>query len=202
MGGEGTVTRRLTFPPFRFFFGRVGGGGTATLRLVTPWIILPLQHNLFRHSLMLLYLKDLNVCSDKAKFSFLQKKTAFWCSFKCIPNWMFLGGGLVRLSMLLTSALTKCLLSLLSWEMLSSTAATISAVGILRGASNVSLVHVWKSIKKRFSFAKKKIQLYRSTHAWPTIHMGGISLKLSPLIGVTTSAFVWKPGTLTSPTLL
>ena len=30
---------------------------------------------------------------------------------------------------------------------------------------NVSLVHVWKSIKKRFSFAKKKIQLYRSTHA-------------------------------------
>ena len=30
---------------------------------------------------------------------------------------------------------------------------------------NVSLVHVWKSIKKRFSFAKKKIQLYWSTHA-------------------------------------
>ena len=29
----------------------------------------------------------------------------------------------------------------------------------------VSLVHVWKSIKKRFSFAKRKIQLYRSTHA-------------------------------------
>ena len=31
--------------------------------------------------------------------------------------------------------------------------------------ANVSLVHVWKSIKKRFSFAKRKIQLYRSTHA-------------------------------------
>ena len=30
---------------------------------------------------------------------------------------------------------------------------------------NVSLVHLWKSIKKRFSLAKKKIQLYRSTHA-------------------------------------
>ena len=30
---------------------------------------------------------------------------------------------------------------------------------------NDSLVHVWKSIKKRFSFAKMKIQLYRSTHA-------------------------------------
>ena len=29
---------------------------------------------------------------------------------------------------------------------------------------NVSLVHVWKSIKKRFSFVKRKIQLYRSTH--------------------------------------
>ena len=105
---------------------------------------------------MLLYLKDLNVCSDKAEFSFLQKKTAFWCSFKRVPNWMFLWGGLVRLSMLLTSALTKCLLSLLSWEMLSSTTVTISAVGILRGASNVSLVHIWKSIKKRFSFAKKE----------------------------------------------
>ena len=33
------------------------------------------------------------------------------------------------------------------------------------GQTNVSLVHVWKSIKKRFSFAKRKIQLYRSTHA-------------------------------------
>ena len=30
---------------------------------------------------------------------------------------------------------------------------------------NISLVHIWKSIKKRFSFAKKKIQLYWSTHA-------------------------------------
>ena len=30
---------------------------------------------------------------------------------------------------------------------------------------NVSLVHVWKSIKKWFSFAKRKIQLYWSTHA-------------------------------------
>ena len=59
---------------------------------------------------------------------------------------------------------------------------------------NFSLVHVWKSIKKRFSFAKKKIQLYWSTHAQPTIQLGGISLKLLPLIGVTTSAIVWKPG--------
>ena len=30
---------------------------------------------------------------------------------------------------------------------------------------NVSLVHVKKSIKKRFSFVKRKILLYRSTHA-------------------------------------
>ena len=30
---------------------------------------------------------------------------------------------------------------------------------------NVNLAPVWKSIKKRSSFAKKKIQLYRSTHA-------------------------------------
>ena len=28
-----------------------------------------------------------HVCCDKAEFSFLQKKTAFWCSFKCVPNW-------------------------------------------------------------------------------------------------------------------
>ena len=32
--------------------------------------------------------------------------------------------------------------------------------------------------------------------------MGGISLKLSPPIGVTTSAFVWKLDILTLPTLL
>ena len=28
-----------------------------------------------------------HVCSNKAEFSFLQKKTAFWCSFKHLPNW-------------------------------------------------------------------------------------------------------------------
>ena len=58
---------------------------------------------------------------------------------------------------------------------------------------NVSLVHIWKSIERRSSFAKKKIQLYWSTHAEPTIQLGGINLKLSPLIGITTSTFVWKP---------
>ena len=45
-------------------------------------------------------------------------------------------------------------------------------------------------------------QLYRSTHSYLTIQLGGISPKLSPLIGVTTSAFVWKLGMLTPPTLL
>ena len=30
---------------------------------------------------------------------------------------------------------------------------------------NISLVHVWESIKKQFSFAKKKIHFYWSTHA-------------------------------------
>ena len=34
------------------------------------------------------------------------------------------------------------------------------------------------------------------------MQLGGISLKLSPLISVTTSAFVWKLGILTLPTLL
>ena len=65
---------------------------------------------------------------------------------------------------------------------------------------NVSLVHVRKSIKKRFSLSKKRIQLYRSAIAWLTIQLGGIILKLSPRIGVTTSAFVWKPGIWTPPT--
>ena len=44
---------------------------------------------------------------------------------------------------------------------------------------NVSLVHVWKSVKKWFSFTKKNSQLYRSTQA-----------------------FVWKLCILTPPTLL
>ena len=51
----------------------------------------------------------------------------------------------------------------------------------------ISLVHVWKSIKKQSSFARKKIQLYWSTLAQLTIQLGGISLKLSPLIGITTT---------------
>ena len=34
------------------------------------------------------------------------------------------------------------------------------------------------------------------------MQLGGISLKLSPPIGVTTSAFIWKLGILTPPTLL
>ena len=59
----------------------------------------------------------------------------------------------------------------------------------------VSLVHIWKSIiKKLSSFAKKKIQLCGSTHAWLTIQLDGIILKLSILINIATSAFVWKPG--------
>ena len=66
---------------------------------------------------------------------------------------------------------------------------------------NVSLVHDWKSIKMRFSFTKRKIQLYRSTHAKLTMQLDGIILKLSPLIGVTTNAFVWRLGILILPTL-
>ena len=34
---------------------------------------------------------------------------------------------------------------------------------------NVNLLHIGKSIKKQFSLAKKKIQLYQSTHAELTI---------------------------------
>ena len=64
----------------------------------------------------------------------------------------------------------------------------------------VSFVYVCKSIKKPSPFAKKKIQLCRSTHALLTVQLGGIILKLSLLIDV-TSAFVWKPGISTPPTL-
>ena len=67
---------------------------------------------------------------------------------------------------------------------------------------SISLVHIWKSIKKWSSFAKKKIQLCWSTHAHPNIQLGGMILKLSPLIDITTNAFVWKPGISTSPMLL
>ena len=70
------------------------------------------------------------------------------------------------------------------------------------GQTKSQFGHVWKIIKKRSSFAKKKIQLYRSTHDWPTIQLGGINPKLSPLIGVTNGAFVWKPAISTPPTLL
>ena len=47
-------------------------------------------------------------------------------------------------------------------------AKSIHAMTVITSISerpNVSLVHVWKNIKKRSSFSKKKIQLYRSTHA-------------------------------------
>ena len=53
----------------------------------------------------------------------------------------------------------------------------------------VSLVRIWKSIiKKLSSFAKKKIQLCGSTHAWLTIQLDGIILKLSIRINIATSA--------------
>ena len=63
----------------------------------------------------------------------------------------------------------------------------MTAITSISDGPNVSSVHVWKSIKKRFSFANKKIQLYSSTHALLTIQLGGASLKLLPLIGVTTT---------------
>ena len=48
---------------------------------------------------------------------------------------MFLGGGLERLSMLLTSVLTNCLSLSSRWQIPSSTESTISAVWILVGAT-------------------------------------------------------------------
>ena len=66
----------------------------------------------------------------------------------------------------------------------------------------ISLVYVWKSIKKWCSFAKKKRNSALSEHTCLTNHtIGRISLKLPPVNGVTTSAFVWKPGVSTPPTL-
>ena len=32
-----------------------------------------------------------NVCSDKAELSFFERETAFWCTFKRVPNWRLVG---------------------------------------------------------------------------------------------------------------
>ena len=66
---------------------------------------------------------------------------------------------------------------------------------------NISLVYV--CIKKWSSFAKKKEENSAlSEHTCLTNHtIGRIILKLPPVNGVTTSAFVWKPGISTPPTL-
>ena len=79
---------------------------------------------------------------------------------------------------------------------------TMTVIISILDRPSISLVHIWKSIKKWSSFAKKKIQLCWSTHAHPNIQLGGMILKLSPLINITTNAFVWKPGISTSPMLL
>ena len=57
-----------------------------------------------------------------------------------------------------------------------------------------------KEHQKAVFFCKKENSA-SSEHAYLTNHIG-IILKLPPLIGVTTSAFVWKIGILTPPTLL
>ena len=67
--------------------------------------------------------------------------------------------------------------------------------------SNVSLTHFERALKSSL-LLHEKIQLRRSTHAQLTIQLGGISIKLSPLIDITTRAFVWKHGISTPPTLL
>ena len=67
--------------------------------------------------------------------------------------------------------------------------------------SNVSLTHFERALKSGL-LLHEKIQLRRSTHAQLTIQLGGISIKLSPLIDITTRAFVWKHGISTPPTLL
>ena len=50
-----------------------------------------------------------------------------------------------------------------------------------------------KEHRKAVIFCKKENSAL-SEHTWLTnVQLGGIILKLSPLIGVTTSAFVWRP---------
>ena len=41
----------------------------------------------------------------------------------------------------------------------------MTVITSISGRPNVSLAYVWKSINKQSSFAKKKIQFFRSTHA-------------------------------------
>ena len=58
-----------------------------------------------------------------------------------------------------------------------------------------------KEHQKAVFFCKKEESVL-SEHTCLSVQLGGISLKLPPLIGVTTSAFVWKLGILTLPMLL
>ena len=60
----------------------------------------------------------------------------------------------------------------------------------------------FKEHQKAVFFCKKENSAL-SEHTCLTNHtVGWDNLKLSPLIGVITSAFIWKPGILTPPTLL
>ena len=72
---------------------------------------------------------------------------------------------------------------------------------ILFLAMTVIMVRLREHQKAVFFCRKMKIQLCWSTHIKPTIQLGGIGLKLSPLIDVTTSTFAWKPG-ISTPTML
>ena len=125
-----------------------------------------------------------HVCSDKAELSFSQKKTAFRCSFKHVPNWH-----LVCVIYSLSHSLQG-----IQW---------IASVHCSFVKGSLGLAKICPKVKRFLNNFNIEAILYWSTHAQLyTIQLGGISLKLSPLICLTTSAFVWKPGISTLPMLL
>ena len=67
---------------------------------------------------------------------------------------------------------------------------TVSCGKIVQRKEIADDVHISRKWEASTTFANKKIQLFRSIHAQLTIQLDGIILKLSPLNGVTTSAFV------------
>ena len=49
-------------------------------------VVMPISGDNLELSHLIVWLVR-HVCFNKAEFSFLQRKTAFWCSFNRVPNW-------------------------------------------------------------------------------------------------------------------
>ena len=54
--------------------------------LILDFLVITAITPITMHTIASLVWQVTSVCSVKAEFSFLQRKTAFWCSFKRVPN--------------------------------------------------------------------------------------------------------------------